>query len=126
MYYTKPVWMVQFYEDSCLVKQRFVMADDQSVQVCRCIAPLSELHPHGGIFAAKQKCCHCPVFVLIAHAGCCHSVSVIVWYKPVQSNLAVRVTFCQRYVPGWVKRLMLTLDLDWESGRQRCAYSSGL
>ena len=25
--------MLQFYEDSCLVRQKFVMADDQSVQV---------------------------------------------------------------------------------------------
>ncbi len=25
--------VLQFYEDSCLVRQKFVMADDQSVQV---------------------------------------------------------------------------------------------
>ena len=28
--------VMQFYEDSCLLKQRFVMADDQSVQVILC------------------------------------------------------------------------------------------
>lgn len=28
--------VMQFYEDSCLLKQRFVMADDQSVQVTLC------------------------------------------------------------------------------------------
>ena len=39
----RDLMLMQFYEDACLVKQKFVMADDQSVQV-QCLTLLHKVN----------------------------------------------------------------------------------
>ncbi len=46
--------MLQFYEDSCLVRQKFVMGDDQSVQVLSTLSFVVAQHMHADLLGAAS------------------------------------------------------------------------